>query len=54
MWGDSLDALAQSIGVSSAALTEEAASLATVADGAGEDRFGRMSVEAPLAPPLRP
>ena len=52
VWADSLDALAQSIGVSSTALTEEAATLAKVADGAGEDRFGRVSVEAPLAPPF--
>ena len=52
VWGDSLDALAQSIGVSAAALSEEAASLAEVAERAGADRFGRVSVEAALVPPF--
>jgi fumarate reductase flavoprotein subunit len=52
VWGDSLDALAQSIGVSAAAVSEEAAGLTRVAEGSGEDRFGRVSVEGALLPPF--
>ncbi|MGY1721484.1 FAD-dependent oxidoreductase [Blastococcus sp. SYSU DS0533] len=52
VWADDVAGLAEATGLPAGALADELAATAAVARGEGEDRFGRTSVEAELAPPL--